>query len=214
MRLLYTRPLMAGVLAALAGTHAHAQGTSADSVRSRISREFRCRHTPYEVTARRPLSNSFGCSLARRAVNEIATGGARALGIAQEDTSRVTSVTVRSFAFAGLNETPAEYYWSVSIRLRGRSRPIVIGIDQMTGATTELAAIVETRRSARGRRPVSRARSRSRSPRGSGAAGRTPGGCAPCRGRQRCASWRSRHRRRRALCSPSGCPATRRPGRD
>jgi hypothetical protein len=113
--------------------HVAAQVTAPMDTRSRIVRQFPCTPTKYSLKSAQSTLPGEACSLARLAVHQIALGKMRSGGLQPTDTANVISATIAAFRFAGLRGTPSENYWTVSLALSNRERPVVVRIDQDTG---------------------------------------------------------------------------------
>jgi hypothetical protein len=103
-----------------------------DSVLDEIVRRYPCKSVAYHVVAKQAKPARNACSVAEFAVDQIATGRGRSLGIRRADTVLVSVASVAFFDFT--TGGTHERYWSVSIKFRNRRPSLEVHIDADSGA--------------------------------------------------------------------------------
>ena len=78
------------------------------------------------------LSKDAACRLATASLNYLGGGGGERVGILSADTSRLSSVLVKS-AEVDRSRRRVEYYWEVTFANPGRAVSIVVRINRATG---------------------------------------------------------------------------------
>jgi len=82
------------------------------------------------------LSKKDQCTLASAAFDYLAANGAQAAGLSAQDTAKIESASIHSFAFDDISGGPGESYWTVEFQIVDRSYDIVVRIDRGDGSVS------------------------------------------------------------------------------
>lgn len=108
--------------AALPGQQSHSTAVTA------LSRRFPCRPFSFRITPVNDVAHAAVCSAVVAAVDQVARGNARTIGVVPADTARISAAWVSSFVFNTIGGTSSDAYWSVSLAVTGRRQTINVRI--------------------------------------------------------------------------------------
>jgi len=107
-------------------------------VLDRLARTSGCRQFRFRI-GHGPgvsLSKKDQCTLASAAFDYLAANGAQATGLSAQDTAKIESASIHSFAFDDISDGPGESYWTVEFQIVNRSYGIVVRIDRRDGSVS------------------------------------------------------------------------------